>query len=269
MAEDILKENSEDGLNVSSQANIDMDDIDDLQETASFLKLSELKLKCRARNLRLKEEDVIVAVDGEPFHGSILELTNVLSEEDKKTLLTIRRQDIFFEVITSGSLGSTFKFTSTEETIDIEKTLKKHAIYSIEKYTIFEILRDLRRKVDIIDTTESSMSWILPPFWLIQNKLWEVLLVTISVYLITFSVAWWMFAITWILLAIYFNKGQTTILRSFSIYRDKHFWIILAATSEKEAQEICRKLDPKCNFDYPLIPPIENSVSLKKRKAYA
>ena len=50
------------------------------------------------------------------------------------------------------------------------------------------------------------MSWILPPFWLIQNKLWEVLLVTLSVYLITLSVAWWMFLITWILLAIYFNK---------------------------------------------------------------
>ena len=99
MAEDILKENSEGGLSVSSQANIDVDNIDDLQETASFLKLSELKLKCRARNLRLKEEDVIVAVDSEPFHGSILELTNILSEEDKKTLLTIRRQDVFFEVI--------------------------------------------------------------------------------------------------------------------------------------------------------------------------
>ena len=97
MAEDILKENEEDDINASSQVETDLDNIDDLQETASFLKLSELKLKCRARNLRLKEEDVIVAVDGEPFHGTILEFTNILSEEDKKTLLTIRRQDIFFE----------------------------------------------------------------------------------------------------------------------------------------------------------------------------
>ena len=30
MAEDILKENSEDGTNVPSQANIDVDNIDDL-----------------------------------------------------------------------------------------------------------------------------------------------------------------------------------------------------------------------------------------------
>ena len=242
---------------------------EDLQETASFLKLNELKLRCRARNLRLKEDDVIAAVDGEPFHGSILELTNILSEEDKKTLLTIRRNSIFFEVIAFGSLGSTFKFTSPDETIEIENALKAHTFYPIEEYKIYEILRNLRRKVDIIDTSTSSMSWILPPFWLIQNKLWEVLLVTISVYLITFSVAWWMFVITWILLAIYFNKGQTTILRSFSIYRDKHFWLILAGINEEEIQKVCIKLDEKCSFDYPLIPIVENNTNSKKNKAFA
>ena len=124
-----------------------------------------------------------------------------------------------------GSLGCTYKFTSSEETIETETAFKKHKIYQLEEYKIFEVLRNLRRKVDIIETSHSSMSWIFPPFWLMQNKLWEVLLVAISVYLITLSVAWWMFAITWILLAIYFNKGQTTILRSFSIYRDNHFLV--------------------------------------------
>ena len=42
----------------------------------SFLKISELKLKCRARNLRLKEEDVILFFDGEEiFYSSDLPLT--------------------------------------------------------------------------------------------------------------------------------------------------------------------------------------------------
>ena len=72
--------------------------IEELQATASFLKIKELKLKCRAKKLRLKEKDVIAAVDGEPFHGTILEFSNILSEEDKKTLLTIRREDVFFEI---------------------------------------------------------------------------------------------------------------------------------------------------------------------------
>ena len=267
MAENILNEFLENEQNVSNQENNEVENLDEVQ-TASFLKISELKLKCRARNLRLKEDDVIVAVDGEPFHGSILEFTNILSEEDKKTLLTIKRNEVFFEIITHGSLGSTFKFTSEEETIEIEKSFTDHIIYPNEQYKIYEVLRDLKRKVDIIDTSTSSLTWILPPFWLIQNKLWEVLLVTISVYLITFSVAWWMFVITWILLAIYFNKGQTTILRSFSIYRDKHFWLVLAGQNEEQIQKICRNLDPKCNFEYPLLPPIVEEISSKKKRAF-
>ena len=260
---------AENNLNNSEQEDLNNENIDDIQTAAPFLTLSELKLKCRARNLRLKEGDVIVAVDSEPFHGSILEFTNILSEEDKKTLLTIRRDNIFFEIIAFGTLGATFKFTSPEETIEIENAFKEHKIFSIEDYKIFEVLRNIKRKTEIIDTTESPMSWLIPPFWLIQNKLWEVFLVTISVYLITLSVAWWMFAITWVLLAIYFNKGQTTILRSFSIYRDKHFWLVLAGINEEEIQKICRKLDPKCTFDYPLLPPIEKEIKSKSKRQFA
>ena len=268
MAENILNKFPENEQNVSNQENNEVENLDEVK-TASFLKVSELKLKCRARNLRLREDDVIVAVDGEPFHGSILEFINILSEEDKKTLLTIKRNEVFFEIITHGSLGSTFKFTKDEETIEIENSFKNHTIYPVDEYIIYEVLRDLKRKIDIIDTSTSSLTWALPPFWLIQNKLWEVLLVTISVYLITFSVAWWMFVITWILLAIYFNKGQTTILRSFSIYRDKHFWLVLAGQNEEQIQKICRDLDPKCNFEYPLVPDTNLSVPSKKKKAFA
>ena len=268
MAEKTLNEFPDNELNDSNQRNSEVENLDEIQ-TASFLKVFELKLRCRARNLRLKEDDVIVAVDGEPFHGSILEFTNILSEEDKKTLLTIKRNEVFFEIITHGSLGSTFKFTTEDETIEIEKSFTNHTIYPNDQYKIYEVLRDLKRNVDIIDTSTSSLTWILPPFWLIQNKLWEVLLVTISVYLITFSVAWWMFAITWILLAIYFNKGQTTILRSFSIYRDKHFWLVLAGQDEEQIQNICRDLDPKCNFEYPLLPPVVEKISTKKKRAFA
>ena len=77
MAEIDLEQTIEDDVQISLDENNEFNDLEEIQETASFLKISELKLKCRARNLRLKEEDVIVAVDGDPFHGSILELSNI------------------------------------------------------------------------------------------------------------------------------------------------------------------------------------------------
>ena len=72
MAEVDLEKKIENDVEISTDEENRFNETEEIQETASFLKISELKLKCRARNLRLKEEDVIVAVDGEPFHGSIL-----------------------------------------------------------------------------------------------------------------------------------------------------------------------------------------------------
>ncbi len=252
--------NNEYDINDSNQSDSSETTNNELKETASFLKISELKLKCRGKNLRLKEDDIIVAIDGKPFHGTILEMVNILSEENKKSLLTIKRKDVLFEIIAYGPLGTSFKFTSPEETLEVEKSLENHQIFPIGSYQIYEILRDLRRKVDILDTNPSFLAWFLPPVWLIQHKLWEVLMVTISVYFITLSIAWWVFAITWVLLAIYFNKGQVTILRSFSIYRDNHFWLILAAPDENSVQKICKQLDPKCSFDFQ-IEGLENNLN--------
>ena len=48
----------------------------------SFLKLKEHGVYSRTRALRLKEGDVIVAVDGTLFHDSTDNLTDILSEEE-------------------------------------------------------------------------------------------------------------------------------------------------------------------------------------------
>ena len=69
-------------------------------------------------------------------------------------------------------------------------------------------------------------------------------------------------------MALYLRKGQTTLIRSFSIYREKHFWLILAARNEEEVQKICRSFDPKCNFDYSLVgkPIDEDMIDEEKTK---
>ena len=58
------------------------------KESNFLIKISKIGPGSHAATNFLKPDDVIVAVDGEPFHGTILEFSNILSEEDKKTLLT-------------------------------------------------------------------------------------------------------------------------------------------------------------------------------------
>ena len=69
-----------------------------------YLKIAEHGRSSRTRALKLKMEDVIVAVDGTEFRANSDNLVDLLSsEDDGQWLLTIWRSGEFFEIFTRGS----------------------------------------------------------------------------------------------------------------------------------------------------------------------
>lgn len=245
-------------------------DIDSAEEqiVQSFLQLKEHGQSSRTRALRLKENDVIVAIDGEPYHESIDNMVDLLSsgEEDDTWLLTIWRNGKFFEIFTRGPLGGVFDFTRPEESQMIMELFQKRKMGEKNEYRIFEALRDINRVVDLYDTTHSQTAVILPPIWLLQQKMWEPLLAILCVYLITFSVNIFLFILAVILLGLYFRKGQVTLRRSYGMFQDRQVWAILAARSNLEAQEMCRNLDEKVNFLSPLVKPYKKEQAKTRRR---
>ena len=245
-------------------------DIDSAEEqiVQSFLQLKEHGQSSRTRALRLKENDVIVAIDGEPYHESIDNMVDLLSsgEEDDNWLLTIWRNGKFFEIFTRGPLGGVFDFTRPEESQMIMELFQKRKMGEKNEYRIFEALRDINRVVDVYDTTHSQTAVILPPIWLLQQKMWEPLLAILCVYLITFSVNIFLFILAVILLGLYFRKGQVTLRRSYGMFQDRQVWAILAARSNLEAQEMCRNLDEKVNFLSPLVKPYKKEQAKTRRR---
>ena len=93
---DMSNENLEELHEATSEENI-------LQ---TFLKLKEHGQSSRTRALRLKENDIIVAIDGNSYHDSIDNMVDLLSsgEDGDLWLLTIWRNGKFFEVFTRGPL---------------------------------------------------------------------------------------------------------------------------------------------------------------------
>ena len=93
----------------------------------TFLKLKEHGQSSRTKALRLKENDVIVAIDGSSYHESIDKLVDLLSsgEEDDMWLLTVWRNGKFFEIFTRGPLGGIFEFTRPEESQMIMELFQK------------------------------------------------------------------------------------------------------------------------------------------------
>ena len=125
----------------------------------TFLKLKEHGQSSRTKALRLKENDVIVAIDGSSYHESIDKLVDLMSsgEEDDMWLLTVWRNGKFFEIFTRGPLGGIFEFTRPEESQMIMELFQKREMGQKEEYRIFEALRDVKRVVDVYDTTHTQL----------------------------------------------------------------------------------------------------------------
>ena len=234
----------------------------------TFLKLKEHGQSSRTKALRLKENDVIVAVDGSSYHESIDKLVDLLSsgEEGDMWLLTVWRNGKFFEIFTRGPLGGIFEFTRPEESQMIMELFQKREMGQKEEYRIFEALRDVKRVVDVYDTTHTQLAVILPPVWLVQQKMWEPLLAILCVYLITFSVNIYLFILAVVLVGLYLRKGQVTLRRSYGLFQDRQVWAIVAARSDKEAQEMCRNLDEKVNFINAVVKPYKKEVPKPRKK---
>ena len=234
----------------------------------TFLKLKEHGQSSRTKALRLKENDVIVAIDGSSYHESIDKLVDLLSsgEEDDMWLLTVWRNGKFFEIFTRGPLGGIFEFTRPEESQMIMELFQKREMGQKEEYRIFEALRDVKRVVDVYDTTHTQLAVILPPVWLVQQKMWEPLLAILCVYLITFSVNIYLFILAVVLVGLYLRKGQVTLRRSYGLFQDRQVWAIVAARSDKEAQEMCRNLDEKVNFINSVLKPYKKEVPRPRKK---
>ena len=234
----------------------------------TFLKLKEHGQSSRTKALRLKENDVIVAIDGSSYHESIDKLVDLLSsgEENDMWLLTVWRNGKFFEIFTRGPLGGIFEFTRPEESQMIMELFQKREMGQKEEYRIFEALRDVKRVVDVYDTTHTQLAVILPPVWLVQQKMWEPLLAILCVYLITFSVNIYLFILAVVLVGLYLRKGQVTLRRSYGLFQDRQVWAIVAARSDKEAQEMCRNLDEKVNFINSVVKPYKKEVPKLRKK---
>ena len=272
--QDLENEQSQSPPSYSSDLEMSDQNLEELQENPSeqgqlqaFLKLKEHGQSSRTRALRLKENDIVVAIDGNSYHDSIDNMVDLLSsgEEGDMWLLTIWRNGKFFEVFSRGPLGGIFEFTRPDESQMIIELFQKRDMGQKEEYRIFEALRDVKRVVDVYDTTHSQVAVILPPVWLLQQKMWEPLLAILCVYLLTFSVNIFLFILAVILVALYLRQGQVTLRRSYGMFQDRQVWAILAARSNKEAQEMCRNIDEKVNFINALVKPYKKEVS-KPRK---
>ena len=235
----------------------------------TYLMVKELRAISRARSLRLQAEDIIVAIDGLPFHKDIETFLDIMFECDPENgrVLTIWRQGVLFNVIARGPLGCVLEHAKADASEKATADFKTYTVDPIETYATFEVLRDIFRNCIVLDTRLSPMAIVFPPLWLMQNRLWEVMVAVFLIYGSTLAVHWVLFVIAYIVLSLYFRKAHLVLRRSFAMMRGRHIWMVVAEKSELETQRLCRRIDPKCVFTPDLIgPPVVDEPPKKRRR---
>ena len=114
----------------------------------SLLRLNGLGSLSRANGLRLKNGDVIVAVNGQIFNGNENDLNEALTLDDveARTLVTISRGRVMFDVLTAGPLGGDYEFAEPELANDITQAFQTYQVDAIDRYEPFEVMRKINRE---------------------------------------------------------------------------------------------------------------------------
>ena len=229
-----------------------------------FIKIKSIPRVAYARDLRLKEGDIILANNGKIFSQDInefIELCDQAQDSEQQLLLTVCRGEVVFDLLVGERLGVEFDYCDAESSSAAALLFAKHHVGAKDHYCNYEALRDIHRHVVLYDTRYSSVATIAPPIWLMQNRAWEPLVAVSAAYATSFAVHWTVFLITSLLIAIYFHRIQFRLIRNYSLFTEHYFWHVCAARSTAEAQLVCRQLDPKCSFDYSHVGPPDNTLT--------
>jgi len=246
------------------------DDLGSDRPLNTFLKLETRGLGIAARGKKLKPGDVLVAVDGEPFTGDAEMLAarmgrqatgnednpEVDASEDGVTphLLTFWRDGTFFHIIFETRFKASFEATGAEESLAILRGWQTLTMAPLESYQNFEVFRDVRKNAAMHSTDTEEIATVAPVLWMLNHRLYYPMMAVCIVYGITFVVHWALFVISYVLISIYTKRAQVDLLRSYKLFEDKFFWMVLAEPSEAEARDTCRRFIPALRFQFETLP---------------
>ena len=224
-------------------------------EDKKFLKIKSIRTSSRAYQMMLKENDIILCLDGEFVNQTYEIFSKELNEIIDKKILTIVRNEILFNTFIEGPLGVVCEEISSKEISNLENFDLKKILDLNNFYQQFEVYKRPQSVSVLLNTIPTILASLAPPLWMVQNKLWILLGISLVFYMVLIVVSPWLFFIGWILKSWYVGSCQIDILRYFYKFNNYRFWISFCEDSEKKAQQLARKFDNKVDFDYSYLEP--------------
>ncbi len=215
-----------------------------------FIQIKSVGRFSFAKELRMRDGDVIVAINGLRAESDIIKLENQLDNIEERLLITLFRDGHFLPLFVSKNLGCHLEYAPAEVSEAVALKLEGHEYDKPQNYRSYEALRDIRRHVFLYQAESSKFATYFPVLWLLNYRMWEPLFAVLASYAVCFLIHPLVFIPVYLLISFYFDRAQVNLIRGYGLFTEHYFWLILAARSDEEAMSICRQFDPKCQFKF-------------------
>ena len=220
----------------------------DLDQNGLLLKIATDGIAIQDYVKRLKESDILVAVDGELYLDGPAKLNDKFVMEagdEAKWLLTFWRDGQLFDILLRAPIQSQFGLATEQESEWALEQFSTHVYGEFAEYQNYEIYRDVHGVCDVLSLEKDPVAFILPSLWCLKYRLFPPLAAIVAAYLVTFFINIFLFLLTYIILSRFVYSSQDNILRSFTLYAGKSHYMTIASTNENDVSAIVKKIDPK------------------------
>jgi hypothetical protein len=223
-------------------------EVTDFDQNGLLLKIATDGIAIQDYVKRLKESDILVAVDGELYLEGPAKLNDKFVMEagdEAKWLLTFWRDGQLFDILLKAPIQSQFGLATEQESEWALEQFNAHVYGEFADYQNYEVYRNGLGVCDVLSVEKDPVAFILPSLWCLKYRLYPPLAAIMAAYLVTFFINIFLFLLTYIVLSRFVYISQDNILRSFTLYAGKSHYMTIASTNENDVSAIVKKIDPK------------------------
>jgi len=245
MSEDLENEKiAIDDQNVESTS---QDDVENFDQGGLLLKIATNGLSIPDYVKKLKEADILVAVDGEVYRDGPAKLKELFIRQNgqqSKWLLSFWRDGQIFDIIITMPIESRFGLATEQESEWAMEEYNKHIYGDFDSYQNYEIYKDGNGVCDVLSMDKDILAGLFPALWLLKYRLYPPLGAVLISYGVSYSINFFLFVITYIVLSRFIYVSQNNIMRSFTLFANKKHYMTIAGTNERDVSVIVKNIDP-------------------------
>ena len=272
MSEDLVDENGA-IIDQNFENNFQVE-VEDFDQGNLLLKIATNGLSIPDYVKKLKEADILVAVDGEVYRDGPANLKERFSRQNgqqSKWLLSIWREGHIFDILITMPIESRFGLATEEETEWAMEQYNKHVYGDFDSYENYEIYKDVNGICDVLSMEKDVLAGLLPALWLLKYRLYPPLGAVLISYGVSYSINFLLFVITYIVLSRFIYVSQNNIMRSFTLFANKKHYMTIAGTNERDVSVIVKNIDPnnKIRFERHAVkkPQVVHKVIVKDNRS--